>query len=162
MGQQVTLQSYADVTVRSGSVVTRIMQFYLAENQRLFPGVQVQKVYVTHYPFKTLAAQVLGTVGPINADELKAKSYPGAARTDIVGQSGLEAQYDSFLRGKDGRQQVQVNALNQPTGDLRTYRPGRRPRPQAVAQRPAAAGGPAGAGGVDERRTARPADRSWP
>jgi penicillin-binding protein 2 len=123
VGQQVTLQSYADVTVRSGAVVTRIMQDYLAENQRLFPGVEVQKVYVTHYPFKTLAAQVLGTVGPINAAELKAKSYQGAARTDIVGQSGLEAEYDSFLRGKDGRQQVQVNALNQPTGDLRTYQP---------------------------------------
>jgi penicillin-binding protein 2 len=123
VGQQVTLQSYADVTVRSGAVVTRIMQDYLAERQRLFPGVAVQKVYVTHYPFKTLAAQALGTVGPINAAELKAKSYQGAARTDIVGQSGLEAEYDSFLRGKDGRQQVQVNALNQPTGDLRTYQP---------------------------------------
>ncbi|MFZ1995198.1 MAG: penicillin-binding transpeptidase domain-containing protein [Solirubrobacteraceae bacterium] len=123
VGQQVTLQSYADVTVRSGSVVTRIMQFYLAENQRLFPGVQVQKVYVTHYPFTTLAAQVLGTVGPINTGEIAAKSYPGAARTDIVGQSGLEAQYDSFLRGKDGYQQVQVNALNQPTGDLGTHSP---------------------------------------
>jgi penicillin-binding protein 2 len=123
VGQQVTLQSFADVTVRSGAVVTRVMQYYLAENQRLFPGVQVQKVYITHYPFKTLAAQVLGTVGPINADEVKAKAYPGAARTDIVGQSGLEAQYDSFLRGKDGRQEVQVNALNQPTGDLRTIDP---------------------------------------
>ena len=123
VGKQVTLQAYADVTVRSGSVVTRIMQFYLAENQRLFPGVQVQKVYVTHYPYTTLAAQVLGTVGPITAGEIKAKSYPGAAKTDIVGQAGLEAEYDSFLRGKDGYQQVQVNALNQPTGDLRTYAP---------------------------------------
>ncbi len=67
VGQQVTLQAYANVTVRSGSVVTRDMQFYLAERQRQFPGVQVQKVYVTHYPFTTLAAQVLGTVGPITA-----------------------------------------------------------------------------------------------
>jgi penicillin-binding protein 2 len=123
VGQQVTLQAYANVTVRSGGVVTRIMQYYLAENQRLFPGVQVQKVYVTHYPAKTLAAQVLGTVGPITAGEITAKSYPGAARTDIVGQSGVEAQYDSFLRGKDGYQQVQVNALNQPTGDLGTQSP---------------------------------------
>jgi penicillin-binding protein 2 len=123
VGQQVTLQSYADVTVRSGAVVTRFMQFYLAENQRLFPGVQVQKVYVTHYPYKTLAAQVLGTVGPITAGEIEAKSYSGAARTDIVGQSGLEAEYDSFLRGKDGYQKVQVNALNQPTGDLGSVQP---------------------------------------
>jgi penicillin-binding protein 2 len=123
VGQQVTLQSYADVTVRSGSVVTRIMQDYLAENQRLFPGVQVQKVYVTHYPYKTLAAQVLGTVGPINASEFNAKAYSGAAKTDIVGQSGVEAEYDSFLRGKDGYQRVQVNALNQPTGDLGSVAP---------------------------------------
>ena len=123
VGQQVTLQSYADVTVRSGMVVTRPMLFYLAENQRLFSGVQVQNVYVTHYPEKTLAAQVLGTVGPINQTELKAKSYRGAARTDIVGQTGLEAEYDSFLRGTDGYQKVQVNALNQPTGDLGTQKP---------------------------------------
>jgi penicillin-binding protein 2 len=123
VGQQVTLQAYANVTVRSGSVVTRDMQFYLAENQVKFPGVQVQKVYVTHYPDKTLAAQVLGTVGPITSEEIGAKSYPGAARTDIVGQTGLEAQYDSFLRGKDGYQQVQVNALNQPTGELGTHHP---------------------------------------
>ena len=123
VGQQVTLQAYANVTVRSGSVVTRDMQFYLAERQRQFPGVQVQKVYVTHYPYTTLAAQVLGTVGPITSSEISAKTYSGAARTDIVGQTGLEAQYDSFLRGKDGYQQVQVNALNQPTGELGTHNP---------------------------------------
>jgi penicillin-binding protein 2 len=123
VGQQVTLQSYADVTVRSGAVVTRVMEFYLAENQRKFPGVQVQKVYVTHYPYKTLAAQVLGTVGPITQSELTAKAYRGAGRNDIVGQSGLEAEYDSWLRGKDGYQTVQVNALNQPTGDLGTHSP---------------------------------------
>jgi penicillin-binding protein 2 len=123
VGQQVTLQAYANVTVRSGAVVTKDMQAYLAERQRQFPGVDVQRVYVTHYPDTTLAAQVLGTVGPITAGEIGAKSYPGAARTDIVGQTGLEAQYDSFLRGKDGYQQVQVNALNQPTGDLGTHQP---------------------------------------
>ncbi len=123
VGQQLTLQSYANVTVRSGAVVSRVMQFYLAERQRLFPGVQVQKVYVTHYPYKTLAAQVLGTVGPITSAEVAAKSYSGAAPTDIVGQSGLEAQYDSFLRGTDGSQKVQVNALNQPTGELGTQSP---------------------------------------
>jgi penicillin-binding protein 2 len=123
VGEQVTLQSYADVTVRSGAVVTRDMWFYLAENQRKFPGVQVQNVYVTHYPYKTLAAQVLGTVGPITQSELTAKSYRGAGRNDIVGQTGLEAEYDSFLRGKDGYQRVQVNALNQPTGDLGTQSP---------------------------------------
>jgi penicillin-binding protein 2 len=35
----------------------------------------------------------------------------------------VEAEYDSFLRGKDGYQRVQVNALNQPTGDLGSVQP---------------------------------------
>ena len=31
----------------------------------------------------------------------------------IIGQSGLEAYYDRYLRGTDGAEQVQVNALGQ-------------------------------------------------
>jgi penicillin-binding protein 2 len=123
VGQQLSLLPYADVTVRSGSVVSPAMQFYLAERQTEFPGVLVRQVYVTHYPYTTLAAQVLGTVGPISATELGQRAYLGVPRNAIIGQSGLEAQYDSFLRGRDGYQRVQVNSLGQPTGDL----PGKAP-----------------------------------
>jgi penicillin-binding protein 2 len=145
VGQQVTLQSYADVTVRSGSVVTRVMQYFLAENQRLFPGVQVQKVYVTHYPYKTLAAQVLGTVGPINAQEVKAKVYRGAAKTEWCG--GRVRQ----LPARQGRPSAGSGQRAQPADRRSAHdRPRRRSRPQAVARRQAAEGGRAGAGAVDE------------
>jgi penicillin-binding protein 2 len=123
VAQQVTLQTYADVTVKTGPAVSRYVQFYLAERQDQFQGVEVQKVYVTHYPYATLAAQVLGTVGPITTTELKQRAYKGVPQSSIIGQSGLEAQYDSFLRGKNGYQEVQVNALGQPTGDLKTVAP---------------------------------------
>jgi penicillin-binding protein 2 len=123
VGQQVSLLPYADVTIKSGSVVSKYVQFYLAEQQAKYPGVAVQRVYVTHYPFTTLAAQVLGTVGPITTGELKERAYRGVPRDSIIGQSGLEAEYDTFLRGKDGYQSVQVNSLGQPTGDLKTKAP---------------------------------------
>jgi penicillin-binding protein 2 len=123
VGEQLTLSSYADVTVRSGSVVSKYMQFYIAERQDEFPGVEVQRVYVTHYPFTTLAAQVLGTVGPITTTELGERTYHGVPRNSIIGQSGLEAQYDSFLLGTAGYQKVQINALGQPTADLATQIP---------------------------------------
>jgi penicillin-binding protein 2 len=123
VAQQVSQLPYADVTVKSGSVVTRAMQFYLAEREAQFPGISVSKIYVTHYPDKTLAAQVLGTVGPINTAELKERQYKGISQNSIIGQSGLEAQYNSFLQGKDGYQEVQVNALGQPTGTLHTKSP---------------------------------------
>jgi penicillin-binding protein 2 len=123
VGQQVSLLPYADVTIKSGSAVSKYVQFYLAEQQAKYPGVAVQRVYITHYPFATLAAQVLGTVGPITPSQLKDRAYRGLPRDSIIGQSGLESEYDAFLRGKDGYQSVQVNSLGQPTGDLRTQNP---------------------------------------
>ena len=123
VAQQIALLPYADVTVKSGNVVSRYVQYYVAERQNEFPGVQVQRVYITHYPRRTLAAQVLGTVGPINSTEIHERAYKGVSPNSVIGQSGLEAQYDSFLRGTDGAERVQVNSLGQPTGDLATKPP---------------------------------------
>jgi penicillin-binding protein 2 len=123
VGQQVTLVAYSDVTIKSGSTVSTAVQYYIAERQRQFPGVQVSRVYVTHYPRTTLAAQVLGTVGRITQSELKQRAYRGISRNAIIGQSGLEGQYNSFLQGKDGYQQVQINSLGEPVGNLRTQNP---------------------------------------
>jgi penicillin-binding protein 2 len=123
VAKQIALLPYADVTVKSGNVLSKYVQYYLAERQDIFPGVQVQRVYITHYPRKTLAAQVLGTVGPINSSEIHLRAYKGVSPNSIIGQSGLEAQYDSFLRGTDGAERVQVNSLGQPTGDLSTKSP---------------------------------------
>jgi penicillin-binding protein 2 len=123
VGQQVTLVAYSDVTIKQGPTVTTDVQYYLAEREQQFPGVQVARVYVTHYPQKTLAAQVLGTVGRITAAELKQHAFHGISPNAIIGQSGLEAQYNSFLQGKDGYDQVQINSLGEPAGDLRTQNP---------------------------------------
>jgi penicillin-binding protein 2 len=123
VGQQITLVAYSDVTIKSGSTVSTAVQYYIAERDQQFPGVQVSRVYVTHYPRKTLAAQVLGTVGRITQSELKQRTYRGISRNAIIGQSGLEGQYNSFLQGKDGYQQVQINSLGEPVGDLRTQNP---------------------------------------
>ena len=123
VAQQVDLLPYADVTVKSGPSVTPDMQFYLAERQSAFPGVLVQRVYVTDYPRTTLAAQALGTVGRITPQEHADKAYTGVSPNAIIGQSGLEAQYDSWLRGTDGLQKVQVNAAGQPTGTVSTTNP---------------------------------------
>jgi penicillin-binding protein 2 len=123
VAQQIALLPYADATIKSGTVVSKYVQYYLAERQNEFPGIQVQRVYVTHYPYKTLAAQVLGTVGRIDSAELHERAYKGVSPNSVIGQSGLESNYDSFLRGTDGAERVQVNSLGQPTGDLATKSP---------------------------------------
>jgi penicillin-binding protein 2 len=65
------------------------------------PGVTEVTVYLTSYPHRDLAAQVLGTVGPITAAELKQPRFAGLSPDAIVGQTGLEAFYDRYLRGRD-------------------------------------------------------------
>jgi penicillin-binding protein 2 len=122
VAQQLVTTPYANVTVKAN--VTTDVQYYIAERQDKFPGVQVQKVYVRQYPDHNLAAQLFGTVGPISSTELGGSHYKGISRTDWVGQSGLEYYYNQYLQGGDGTQNYQVNAM----GDFTGYLPGTPPK----------------------------------
>ena len=161
VAQQVALVPFADVTVDTN--VPPYIYAYLAERQNLFRGVEVEKAYLQQYPLGTQAAQVLGTVGPINAGELADKHrYRGVSRQAIVGQSGLEWEYDQYLRGEDGYQTVKVNSARPVRGIRAREGADRRQQPRHLA-RPAAAGDRAGgARAVDRRRIRRRAAvRSW-
>jgi penicillin-binding protein 2 len=117
---------YANVTIQQA--VNSDVQYYLQERQTQFPGVDVQQVWLRKYPLGTLAAQLFGTVGPISCDsktncELHDPHYKGVPQSDIVGQSGLEWYYDKYLRGQDGADRVQVNALGHFSGELSRIQP---------------------------------------
>jgi penicillin-binding protein 2 len=103
--------------------------YYLEEHASEFPGVQIQQTYLRDYPYQSLAAQVLGYVGEISPQELKAKQKskldyePG----DTMGKSGVEAKYDGYLRGVAGAAQIRVDSLGHPQSPLeirRDARPG--------------------------------------
>ena len=47
----------------------------------------------------------------------------GFSGVDMVGQSGLEAQYDKQLRGQPGQDEVAVNAAGQVTRTIKQVRP---------------------------------------
>jgi penicillin-binding protein 2 len=118
---QISLNPYANVTVKTRT--SKYIQYYIAEHQNEYRGVNVQQTWITGYPQRTLAAQVLGTVGQITREELKGGRYQGAVQGETVGQSGLEASYDQFLRGTDGKQRVEINAQGLPVGIGRTVQP---------------------------------------
>jgi penicillin-binding protein 2 len=112
---------YAEATVATD--ITRHQLFYLSERQASFPGVSVQQIYQRHYPMGDVAAQVLGIVSRITASEVKNPFYSGASQNDSVGQSGLEASYDRYLRGVDGAEKVKVDALGNFVGTLKETAP---------------------------------------
>ena len=63
------------------------------------------------YPYKDAFAHVLGYVGQISEDQLKEKSEEGYQFNDLIGQAGIESRYEQLLKGVDGRQLFEVNAL---------------------------------------------------
>jgi penicillin-binding protein 2 len=112
---------YAPIRVETD--VPRSVMNYVQERQTLFPSVTVEQVYLRQYPRTTLAAQMLGTVGEIQLKQLKWKHFRGVKQGTVVGQGGLEYQYDRYLRGTDGSREIQVDALGNPKGELREVAP---------------------------------------
>ncbi|HEX2321668.1 MAG TPA: penicillin-binding protein 2 [Streptosporangiaceae bacterium] len=97
----------------------------IMENQRQFPGVAARVQPVVSYPRRSSAAQVLGYLQPITAEEQRRLhlALTGFSAADLAGQSGLEAQYDAVLRGTAGTRRVAVNAAGEVTGTISATSP---------------------------------------
>ena len=94
--------------------VSDAIALQIMEQPKVFIGITASLQPVTDYPMPDGAnpAQVLGYLQPITQSEMAADHIPetGFAGDDLVGQAGLEAQYNTELTGKPGTQIVSVNA----------------------------------------------------
>lgn len=82
---------------------------YVTEHRTEFPQVSVSRTAERRYPHDFQAADLLGYIGPINADELDARAGEGYLTRDTIGKTGLEQMFESELRGKPGRDKVEVD-----------------------------------------------------
>ena len=100
------------VTIREPA--SKDMVAYLSERSSQFPGVTLGRAYIRHYPYGSLAAQVLGYTGEISQAQLNQDATSGYVQGDVIGQAGLEASYDSYLRGEAGAARLHVDSLGRP------------------------------------------------
>ncbi len=63
------------------------------------------------YPYKDVLAHVIGYIGQISKEQLKQPEFAGYQLDDLLGQAGIEQQYEHLLRGVDGKQLVEVDAM---------------------------------------------------
>ena len=102
--------------------VSDTVALQIMEEPTLYPGVTAQLSPVVNYPMPAGAnpSQVLGYLQPITQAEMAQDHLPetGFAGDDLVGQSGLEAQYNTALTGKPGTQIVSVNAAGDVLGTV--------------------------------------------
>jgi penicillin-binding protein 2 len=119
--KQLRALPFATATVKTD--VPEPLFAYLLERQERFPGVTIERVFLREYPHHEVGAHLFGTVGEVTAEQLDTERYRGVDMGDRVGQSGIEAEYDRFLRGRNGATRVQVDALGNLSRELQTRAP---------------------------------------
>jgi len=97
----------------------------IVERSDEFPGVDAQPVAIRSYPsyLEVNAAHVLGYVGPLTESDLLASNGTQYFRSETIGKTGLEIQYDSFLRGEPGIRTVIVDRKESVTRESQNTQP---------------------------------------
>ena len=102
---------YNQITVASN--VSEGTVAMIMENIADLPGVQIKQETKRVYHDSLYFAHMLGYTGLINAEELdKLNSEAGEEyynSTDIVGKTGIEKEFEEYLRGSKGSEIVTVN-----------------------------------------------------
>ena len=98
--------------------VSRWQGNYILERSDQFPGVEVASRYVRTYPQGWLAAQTLGYVGSATTEDINSDTSGSVKPGDLVGQSGVEAAFDTRLRGTPGVASQRIDSQGRPQSEL--------------------------------------------
>ena len=100
-----------------------IGQVSLIEARRYeHPEFSIQTAPERYYPFAELASHIIGYVGSITREQLDNEKYEDVKFREIIGQYGIEAYYDNYLRGKNGEEYDIVNSIGYKVGELKSMR----------------------------------------
>lgn len=82
----------------------------VSENTQLLPGASIKITTARTYPGGDLAAQMIGTMGPLSQEQYDERKDEGYAFNDRMGQSGIEYAFEDELRGEAGEKQVETTS----------------------------------------------------
>lgn len=77
----------------------------------LASGKDLEIDSLRQYPYKDEAAHLIGYLGQISEEELGSSQFTSYQAGDLVGKMGIEGQYESFLKGEDGKQLVEIDSM---------------------------------------------------
>ncbi len=84
------------------------------EEERInMPGVMIDISPAREYLYGEMVSHLLGYVGSIPAEQFSRYQDQGYDLTDVIGLTGLEAQYEEWLHGAKGLESVEVDVTGQ-------------------------------------------------
>ncbi len=106
----------------AGNISDKTM-YLILENNDKYIGVDVNTVPVREYVGGQTACHVIGTVGPIYAEEYQTLAEKGYSYNDTVGKSGIEAAAEDYLRGQAGTRTLTKASDGTITSETQTIAP---------------------------------------
>lgn len=82
----------------------------IKSNPENVDGVSVEVRPVRVYPQKETLCHVIGIMGEISAEELITHASLGYRAGDLTGKTGIEKQYEPYLKGVEGWERIEIDA----------------------------------------------------
>ncbi len=112
--------------VRANVVSSQLSQESIIRLEEILSGVQafeLQDIPSRTYYSADAVGTVIGYTGQVTAELLEQDKTKELLPTDQIGREGIEATFDTVLRGKNGREKIEVDAAGRPVGLLARQSP---------------------------------------
>ena len=96
--------------------ITQDERAFIESHRDEYPELEILPIHRRLYPKNGFMAQLIGYVGEVSEDMLNSDKYDQYERGDIVGQSGVEFQYNNLLMGENGSRRVLVDSKGKEVG----------------------------------------------
>ena len=90
--------------------ISRDMLARVVARKHELPGIAISVTPTRQYIHGDLAAHLLGYIREIDRKQLKNPIYARYRMGDLIGQSGVEAEWERYIQGQRGVQEIIVNA----------------------------------------------------
>ena len=117
---EITTKGYSNTkSLNISENVPREIIAQITERNYEFPGITITHESSRSYTYGSLASHIIGYIGKISENEYKEKSdiYQN---DDYVGRTGIEGLFESYLRGKDGKEEIEMSVDGTVTGETVT------------------------------------------
>jgi penicillin-binding protein 2 len=91
---------------------------FIEENHELLKGVDYKVEPIRYYPNKFRGSHMFGYTNEISKSKLKKQTDDYYRQGDVIGITGLEAGYETYLRGEKGYQFILQDSKGREVGSL--------------------------------------------
>lgn len=117
---EITTKGYSNTkSLTISENVPREILAQISERNFDFPGITVTTDSQRKYNYGNLASHIVGYIGKIS--EAEYNSEPEIYENDdYVGRTGIESSFEKYLRGTDGKQEIEMSVDGTVTGESTT------------------------------------------